>query len=224
MQIKTTMKILSLITVLFLTVGVWSQEAKIKFEMNFETDDPQVEQQMAMMANSSMTMYMKGNKFRQETNIGNGLMVTTSIVDGDTKKGVILMNGMMGKIASTFDADEEEGKEEEEADVEIEFTDETKEILGFECKKAILYGEDGNEMTYWYTEEIQAPEREQQYVNSQIPGMPLEFSIEQPQMTMSFKAVEYDDKVKKAKDLFDTSIPEGYTEKSMEEIQQMTGR
>merc|ERR1711916_239438 len=111
-QIKTTMEILSLITVLFLTVGVWSQEAKIKFEMNFETDDPQMEQQMAMMANSSMTMYMKDQKFRQETNIGNGLMVTTSIVDSEKKKGVILMNGMMGKIASTFDADEED----EEAD------------------------------------------------------------------------------------------------------------
>ena len=218
------MKILSLITVLFLTVGVWSQEAKIKFEMNFETDDPQMEQQMAMMANSSMTMYMKDQKFRQETNIGNGLMVTTSIVDGETKKGVILMNGMMGKIASTFDADEEDEEADEEADVEIEFTDETKEILGFECKKAILYTADGAEMIYWYTEEIKAPEREQQYVNSQIPGMPLEFSIEQPQMTMTFKAVEYDDKVKKAKELFDTSIPEGYTEKSMEEIQQMTGR
>merc|ERR1711916_85769 len=134
----------------------------------------------------------------QETNIGNGLMVTTSIVDGETKKGVILMNGMMGKIASTFDADEEDEEADEAADVA--------------------------EMIYWYTEEIKAPEREQQYVNSQIPGMPLEFSIEQPQMTMTFKAVEYDDKVKKAKELFDTSIPEGYTEKSMEEIQQMTGR
>lgn len=217
------MKILSLITALLLTIGLWAQEATIKYELTMESDDPQVQSQMAMMANSTMTMFMKGNLFRQETNMGNGLMVTTSIVDGEAKKGIVLMEGMMGKIASPFDTDEQEEEAQEEADVEIEFTDETKEILGFECKKAIIYDEEGNELIYWYTEEITAPKSEQRYLNQQIPGMPLEFSIEQPQITMVFKAVEYDDKVKKPKELFNTKVPEGYTEKSMEEIQQMGG-
>lgn len=218
------MKILSLITAVLLSIGLWGQEATIKYELTMESDDPEVQSQMAMMANSTMTMYMKGEKFRQETNMGNGLMVTTSIVDGETKKGIILMEGMMGKVASPFDTDEQkEQSEEEEVDVEIEFTDETKEILGFNCKKAIIYDEEGNELIYWYTEELAAPENEGKYLNEKIPGMPLEFSIEQPQVTMVFKAVEYDDKVKKAKEKFDTSVPKGYTEKSLKEIQKMGG-
>lgn len=219
------MKILSLVTTLLLAVGLWAQEGTIKYELTMESDDPQVQSQMAMMANSTMTMYMKDKLFRQETNMGNGLMVTTSIVNGETEKGLILMDGMMGKIASPFDTEDqkEEASDEEDADVEIEFTDETKDILGFTCKKAIIYDEEGNEMIYWYTEEISAPENEGKYMNQKIPGMPLEFSIQQPQITMVFKAVEYDDKVKKAKELFDTNVPDGYTEKSMEEIQQMGG-
>lgn len=219
------MKILVTITTVLLSISLWAQEATIKYEMKFESDNPEVQSQMAMMANSTMSMFMKGKLFRQETNMGNGLMITTTIVDGEKEKGLILMDGMMGKIASTFDPDKEkeEAEEEEEADIEIEFTDETKEILGFTCKKAIIYDEEGNEMIYWYTDEIEQPENEGQYLNQEIPGMPLEFTITQPQMTMTFKAVEYDDKVKKAKEMFDTSIPEGYTEKSMDEIKQMGG-
>lgn len=218
------MKILSLITAVLLSIGLWAQEATLKYELTMESDDPEVQSQMAMMANSTMTMFMKGKMFRQETNMGNGLMVTTSVVNGETKKGIVLMEGMMGKIASPFDTEEQKEKsEEEDVDVEIEFTDETKEILGFTCKKAIIYDEEGNELVYWYTEELEAPENEGKYLNQKIPGMPLEFSIEQPQVTMVFKAVDYDDKVKKAKEKFDTSVPEGYTEKSMEEIQQMGG-
>lgn len=215
------MKLVATITAVLLSITFWAQEATIKYEMKFESDDPNVQAQMAMMANSSMTMFMKGNMFRQETNMGNGLMVTTTIINGDTQDGLILMDGMMGKMASTFDA-EEEGNEEE-PEVEIEFTDETKEILGFTCKKAIIYDEEGNELIYWYTEEIAQPENEGRYFKQQIPGMPLEFSISQPQVSMNFKAVEYDDKVDKPKKMFDTSIPEGYTEKSLEEIQQMGG-
>lgn len=217
------MKVLSIIAVLFLSIGLWAQEATIKYEMTMESDDPQIQSQMAMMANSTMKMFIKGKLFRQETNMGNGLMVTTSIVDGESGKGIILMEGMMGKIASPFDTEDQKEEEAEDVDVEIEFTDETKEILGFTCKKAIIYDEEGNELIYWYTEEITPPENEQRYLNKEIPGMPLEFSIEQPQVTMVFKAVEYDDKVKKAKEKFDTTVPEGYTEKSMEEIQQMGG-
>ena len=217
------MKILSTVTAVLLSIALWGQEATIKYEMNFESDDPEVQSQMGMMANSTMTMFMKGNLFRQETNMGNGLMITTTIVDGEAQEGVMLMDGMMGKIASTFNPEDrkEEAEEADEPEVEIEFTDETKEILGFTCKKAIIYDEEGNEMIYWYTEEIEQPENEGKYFKQQIPGMPMEFSITQPQVTMTFKAVEYDDKVKKAKEKFDTSVPEGYTEKSMEEIKQM---
>lgn len=219
------MKILATITTVLLSISLMAQEATIKYEMKFESDDPQVQSQMAMMANSTMTMFMKGKQFRQETNMGNGLMITTTVINGETEEGIILMDGMMGKMASTFDPGEqkEEADEEEEVDIEIEFTDETKEILGFTCKKAIIYDGEGNEMIYWYTEEIDQPENEGKYLNQKIPGMPLEFSITEPQVTMVFKAVEYDDKVKKSKEKFSTEIPEGYTEKSIEEIRQMGG-
>jgi len=218
------MKILSLLTTFVLAIGLMAQEATIKFELTMESDDPQAQAQMAMMANSSMTMFMKGKMFRQEMNMGNGLIITTTIVDGEQEKGIVLIEGMMGKTASPFDSNEQKEEDEaEEADVEIEFTDETKEILGFDCKKAIIYDEEGNEAIYWYTEEIALPDTEQKYINEKIPGMPLEFSVEQPQFKMVFKAIEYDDKVKKAKEVFDIKVPEGYTEKSMDEIQQMTG-
>lgn len=218
------MKIIATITTVLLSLSFLAQEATIKYEMKFESDDPEAQSQIALMDNSSMTMFMKGKLFRQEINMGNGLVISTTVVNGETEEGVVLMGGMTGKIASTFNPSERKedaDEQEEEVDIEIEFTNETKEILGFTCKKAIIYDGEGNEMVYWYTEEIEQPENEGKYMNQKIPGMPLEFSITEPQVTMVFKAVEYDDKVKKSKEKFSTEIPEGYTEKSIEEIRQM---
>jgi GLPGLI family protein len=134
---------------------------------------------------------------------------------------------MMGKFATVIDTNEDEAKEEdaEETDVEVELVEgETKEIAGYTCKKAIVIDEEGNESVFWYTEEIATLEDGSSMINKKIPGMPLEFSIVNTQITMVMSATEVNDKVKKAKKLFSTDIPEGYEVKDVEELQEQMGQ
>lgn len=218
------MKLIVLITsLLFLAVSSIAQtEATIEFKITMSTDNPEVEAQLAMLEGSSMKLYMKDGDMRQETNMGS-FMKNTTISNAETKETLILMDGMMGKFAAKTKLDEVEKAENEEEDLDVELVDETKEIAGFTCKKAIIYDAAGNENIFWYTEEIEAPENGGKYMKEGVPGMALEFVIVQPQITMTFTATEFSKKVKNPKEKFAMTIPEGFTEKSFGELQKMLG-
>ena len=100
-----------------------------------------------------------------------------------------------------------------------------KKILDYKCKKAIITDEDGNEMTYWYTEEIKPATTDKNTSISELPGMPLEYSIDKDGMTMSFKVKSVDEKLDKAtkNDKLNLTIPEGYEEMTYDEFSSSMG-
>ena len=219
------MKIITFFTALIFTVSIsFAQELTVKYEISMESSEPEVQAQIGMMQGSTYTMYLKGNQSRIESNMGGGLMVNTTIIDVDKKKGVMLMDGMMGKLAATYNLDSLNNLTEE-SKVDIELVDETKEILGYKCKKAIVYGENDLEIVYWYTEEFKpSDEVLGSMIKKGVPGLPLEFSIEQPQITMIYTAIDLQKKVKNPNEKFNLSIPEGYSEKSFDDIKSMLGQ
>ncbi|MGM0480172.1 MAG: hypothetical protein ACQERC_13195 [Bacteroidota bacterium] len=209
------MRILTIAAAVIVAMNL-SAQATIKYDVEMEANDPEMQSQVAMMEGSTMQMFMEGDKFSQIMNMGDGLMKTTTTIDNDENRGLILTSGMMGKKAITFDNDT---REEDQEEPDIELLNDTKEILGFVCKKAIVYGEGESEITYWYTEEIDQPSNSTKYMSKKIPGMPLEFSVGTPQLTMKFVATEHLDHVENPDEVFNLEVPEGYTEETMEEMQ-----
>lgn len=216
--------ILFITSLLFLaTTAVAQTEATIEYKIEMSTDNPEVEAQLAMMEGSTMKMYMKDGNVRNETSMG-GFMKTTNITNAESKETLMLIDGMMGKYAAKMKMDDlEEDADDTEEELDIELVDETKEVAGYTCKKAIIYDAAGNENVFWYTEEIEAPKNGGKYMKEGIPGMALEFSVVQPQISMTFTATEFSKKVKNPKEKFDMSIPEGFTEKSIDDLQKMMG-
>lgn len=219
-------KIMKFILTLVAVVGsmmishAQSDEGHFIYDIKMESNDPQIEAQLSMLAGSTLEIMFKGKQSKQVMAMGS-MMTTTTITDSETKEGVMLMNGMMGKFAARMDLDDE--TEEEDVDMDVELVDETKDILGYTCHKAIIIDDDGNETTFWYSKDFSSPETESQYIKKGIPGMPLAFSVETPQMNMSFEAKEINEKIKKAKKEFNMDIPEGYEEKSIEDLQGAMG-
>jgi len=218
------MKIIATITTLLFSLCLlFAQEFSVKYDINFETNNPEMQSQLFMLQGSTFQIFSKDELSRVEMKMG-ALMETTTITDLSKGEGVMIMDGMMGKQAATFDNLNEEEEAEDEEALKVELIDETKEILGYSCKKAVVYGEGDSEMVYWYTDEITAKKGALgKYVNNQIPGLPLEFSIKTGEMNMNFTASEVSTKVKKSKEMFNLTIPEGYTEISFEQLQNMTG-
>lgn len=219
-------KIMKFILVLVAAVGsimmthAQSDEGHFIYDIKMESSDPQIEAQLSMLAGSTLEIMFKGKQSKQIMSMGS-LMTTTTITDSESKEGLMMMNGMMGKFAARMDLDSE--PDEDDVDMDVELIDETKDILGYTCHKAIIIDGDGNETTFWYSKEFSSPETESQYIKKVIPGMPLAFSVETPQMNMSFEAKEINKKIKKAKKEFNMDIPEGYEEKDIEELQGAMG-
>lgn len=220
------MKLASLFTVLLgftLVTTAQITEAKIAYDIKMSSDNPEIEMQLAMMQGSKLEMVFSEEKSKQQVSMG-GFMTTTTISDSKTGETLTLMDGMMGKIAMRMNANDVADEENADGDFEVEFVNETKEILGHTCHKAIMVDEAGNESIFWYSKEIQAPKTDSQYIQKEIPGMPLEFTMVSPEVTMTFTATELSTKLKKGDKNFSMDIPEGYNEMTPDQMRGSFGQ
>jgi GLPGLI family protein len=187
---------------------------KITIEGSGVTDE------MKNMMPKTMTMTILGNKARTEMVMSMGK--TISITDGDSKETITLMDMMGQKIAIKSNYDEIMAEIEKSPKAQVEVTGETKDILGYACKKAIVTNtEDDTEIYVYFTEELGSSALN--FDNPQfkdINGALLEFEIPNEMFTMKFTAVSVE---KKNVDASEFTIPEGYQIKTKEEMQGMFG-
>jgi GLPGLI family protein len=210
------MRILTLAVAMLATTLTFAQkdfEGTIQYEIEYEDLNDQMKQMEAMLP-KEMTVQIKDgySKTTQPNAMGGETVVISEIQSGES---ITLMDMMGNKVALRTKAEDLKEKQEE-ADVEIEYLDETKEIAGYDCKKAIITAGDGSEIVVFYTEELPSANVGNQA--QQIDGFPMQMEISQEMFTMisSVSSVEKG-KVKKIK----MEVPEGFKEMTQEELQNM---
>jgi len=133
-----------------------------------------------------------------KTEMLGGAYKTISIKNGDEKSVVTLIDMMGNKVG--FKATEDEIKEEitGKSDVKVEIMNETKEILGYECKKALITTtEEGQEirLTVYFTDALGTNSN---YFDTpefkDIEGIMLEFQMVSAEFTMNFTASSIEEK------------------------------
>jgi len=198
----------------------FAKEFKGVITYRITIDGSGVTDEMKTMMPKTMTMTVKGNKARSELIMSMGK--TISISDGDSKTAITLMDMMGQKIAVKSTNEEIMAEMAESPDVKVEFTSETKDILGYICKKAVITNtEDDTELIVYFTEELGT--KDLNFDNPQfkdINGVMLEFEIPNEMFTMKFTAVSVE---KKNVEDSEFTIPEGYQIKTKEEMKGMFG-
>jgi GLPGLI family protein len=154
----------------------------------------------------------------------------------DDKGMVMLMEQMGNKIAvkqTKEEMDKEAAKTKEKpADPKIEYTNETKTIAGYECKKAIVKAvikdkkeEKTETIEIWYSDKFENPNKEGkgrgQSVMKGLNGMPFEYSGGQGPMKFKMVAKEVSTEPV-SDDKFNLST-DGYKLMTMEELRAMQG-
>jgi len=184
-------------------------EGTITYEMVYENLSPQMKP-MAGMLPKLATVEIKGELSKTTTPNPMGGEYNV-IINSTTGKTLTLMNLMGQKYATEMNP--EDIKEEDKP--EIEYTEETKEIMGYTCKKAIATDKDNNEIEVFYTEEIDAK------VSSSVDGIkgfPMQVVISQDMFTMTQTVTKIDEgRVKKIK----MEVPSDFELKTLEELQKM---
>ena len=179
-----------------------------------------VTEEMKNYMPKTMTLSIKGNKSRSEMVMMMGK--TVSISDGDAKTTIVLMDMMGQKIAVQSTPEEVQSELDKGPKTSVNVTGETKDILGYTCKKAIITfeGED-TEVIVYYTDELGT--KALNFDNPQfkdIDGLMLEYEIPEEEFNMQFTAVSIE---KTNVDDSAFTIPEGYQIKTIEEMKGMFG-
>jgi hypothetical protein len=168
-----------------------------------------------------VTISIKGTKSRTEIN-AMGTQVT--ITDYADKTKVVLMDIMGQKYAIKTTAEQIEKENAKQSNVKITVTEETRDIAGYKCKKAIVTSEeDGVKSTFevYFTNELGGKGIYfDDPLYKDIDGVMLEFSMKAPQFSMKFTATSVEKKSISAKDF---EIPADYKLTTEEELKSKFG-
>lgn len=212
------MKKLLLIVTLTLSATLFAQkqidEGVVISKQTMSSENEQMNAQLAMLGDMITTTYFKNDKSRSE--MSNPITGTTVfIADNAAKKSLTLMdNSMIGKkyMENNLTPSEEDLK-----GITIENTNETKNILGYECDKYnVTMNKDGADvkMVIYATDKLKAVTQQTTAFGKDFTGFPMlmELAIQQQGITMNLVIEVTEVKAEDvADDKFDMTVPEGYS-------------
>lgn len=134
-----------------------------------------VDPQVASMVPSEVKAFYKGdiNRMEMDNSMGTNIIITNS----KDKTGVVLLDMMGKKLALKMDDDLKKKNDEKNADkFEVKITEETKEIAGYKCKKAVVTDKESKEtFDIYFTNELPPTGGLSNETFKGIDGMLLEF-------------------------------------------------
>ena len=169
----------------------------------------QVPYDVNLFPGSSLDIYFSVKRTKITLNL-EGVLSMSVIADYRNNKGLKLFKSQQGNFAIPCSADEAKLKQNKNYDnQQVVLIDETREILGFKCKKAFVFNGE-KEMEYWYTEDISFDFSDLNLINTPLPGFPLIFSTESNGMLMTYEIKSIEQVVQNKDDVFSIMVPEGY--------------
>jgi GLPGLI family protein len=178
-------------------------------------------QTMAMMP-TTMKLTVKENMSKVE--IAMAMASTVVIFNTETTSGTTLMDMMGQKFAIPLTKESIDKEAENIDSLNVQIMDETKDIAGYTCKKAVITSvQNGKEsvVVAWFSEELgDGSGNVSNPMYTEIPGVLMEFSTVESGMTMKMEAVKVEKKKVSDKEF---EIPPGYKEVTEEELQNMFG-
>ena len=183
----------------------------------------ELDAQTKAMLPKMMIYKIKDNLARTEMDLG-AMGNQVQIINGNEKIVYNLMDMMGQKMVIKMTEAEINEEMDKQPEIKVEHYDETKEIAGYECKKAVVSFEDAGTKTsfiVYYTDELGGSALNfENPMFKDIDGVLMEFEMEQGPMTMKLEAVS----VKKENiDDSEFVVPDDYKELTKEEMQQMFG-
>lgn len=141
-------------------------ECTVDFSVTLGDGDPTSTQ-------SALILYIKGQQSRLD--FITPAFSQVKYYDGKTKSAVILQEAGATKLRRDLDSVKWNQMNQPYNGLSIVYTDETKTILGYECKKANITLKDGKIYSLFYATEIVPSNKEYEFQFRSIPGFVLEY-------------------------------------------------
>jgi len=204
------------------------EKGYVKMEITEVTsDDPQAAMQLEMMKGTVTEVYFTDGIYKTTMTMMGGMIKMNNLVDTKTNKIDMLFDAMGQKMWVNTDIDQAKTNgtgTPDMSDFKVEYDKtQTKTILGYAAYKATIKPSASQDMTIegWVTEEIKTDANIIQGMEDlKLQGFPLEFSIINPQMKLTFSATDIKETVADSEFVLKT---EGYKKMTAEEFSEMMG-
>jgi len=147
-------------------------ECTVTYQISLEDSKLNKEVQNALQQ-STKTVYIKGNDSRVDLSSPNLFM--SVIYDKSLGSSVILREFGNNKFMTRMDGKAWKAANKRFDGMTVQLVNESKNILGYECKKATLVLKDSSEFNVFYATAIMPSVREFEYEFRDVPGFVLEF-------------------------------------------------
>jgi GLPGLI family protein len=138
---------------------------------------------------SNKTVYIKGNDCRID--LISPALSQSIIYEKLNGSAVVLREFGNNKFMTKLSSEKWIAANKQYDEMTISFIDETKIILGYDCKKALLNLKDGSVYTVYYATSITPSVKEFEYPFRDLPGFVLEYQIKELGETIvNYKAVK----------------------------------
>ncbi|OLY91968.1 GLPGLI family protein [Cnuella takakiae] len=122
---------------------------------------------------ANTTVYLKGNNSRSD--MVSALGTQSTLVDGARNSIVILKDYGSQKYMINLTPANWKELNNKYLDVQYSLQDSTRNILGYNCKKAVGKLADGTPVEVWYTPDVQVDNKNFSVMGQNLPGLALEF-------------------------------------------------
>jgi GLPGLI family protein len=114
------------------------------------------------------------------------LFSSTTIHDAKTGTAVVLREVSGQKLLIRMSNKDWQEKNARYEGITFSNTDETKEIAGYKCVKAVAKMNDGSSFAVFYTPDIVPENKEYDYHFKNLNGLPLEYELTQRNLTIRY--------------------------------------
>lgn len=133
---------------------------------------------------ASTTVYLKGKNTR--TDMVSTLGKEITIFNSKQENAVILKEFSGQKLMITLNGENWKAKNKIYSDIKFELTNESKNIEGYNTKKAIAKMTDGRTFEVYYTPDIIPANKDYDATFSNLPGLAIQYEIETGKMKFKY--------------------------------------
>jgi len=137
-----------------------------------------------MLDGATTTIYLKGNQSKSELVSGLGSEIT--LYDSKKGSGVILKDYSGQKLLITLTKEDWDKKNSKYEGITFEITNETLNISGYNCKKAIAKLRDGSSFVVYYTPELEVADKAYDSQFKNLPGLALQYEWQSGKMRFKY--------------------------------------
>ncbi len=128
------------------------------------------------VSGTTSTVHLKGNNCR--TDMVSSLGKEITIFNSKSDNAVILKEFSGQKLMITLTKDNWKVKSKLNNALKFEVTAETKQIAGYNTRKAVANTADGKSLVVYFTPDLVPANRDYDATFSNLPGLPIEYEIE----------------------------------------------